>query len=533
MEWIVFQEIGYGTARMDALKLRRMESMRSIFRDTAWFAATIIAVSGGCKVGNPLDRTVKVTQQPALDEMNVPSPKMRLAGGVLPIDGESTNRKAASRPVAERSPHDASLPEESSAKPAVARKSPTSPSMTASKSAHPTSQQAAAATADVPAEYAELLDAFRDSPPEVQQQAMRQLLAVAGHSPAATDSPRGITAALKSSVRNLPALPDDAEEPTSMPMRLGSDLARPARDSGVVQAGGSAKQAVANEDVMLASGESIAATHPQPRGQMHAAPRQSEILSVGDSDELPIKLPEHDLESATDAQLYVELATRLERAAAGESEADRYRRQIIARHLMMFAGNPDGAVAALDGMSASEQEFLRHYLLGIWSMVDTGGHPVAARRWSAALPEMRLATQQLSASAESLDVRSLAFCKEIQSFGQVTKFDSNRFDAGQKVILYCEIDSFVAKSTAAGFETQLQGSYEIFDAKGQKVAGQVLPADKQMSANYLRDYFIAYQMSLPTGLEPGDYRLELTMECLNGQKYGQASIPLAINRSVK
>jgi hypothetical protein len=146
------------------------------------------------------------------------------------------------------------------------------------------------------------------------------------------------------------------------------------------------------------------------------------------------------------------------------------------------------------------------------------------------LPELRLATQHLSLIAESLEVRSLAFCREIQSYGQTTPFESSRFEPGQKVILYCEIDNFTALKTQDGYETHLQGSYEVFDSKGQKVAGQVLPADKQLCANHLRDYFIAYQMGLPTGLEPGSYRLELTMECLQGQKYGQASIPFEIAR---
>jgi hypothetical protein len=44
----------------------------------------------------------------------------------------------------------------------------------------------------------------------------------------------------------------------------------------------------------------------------------------------------------------------------------------------------------------------------------------------------------------------------------------------------------------------------------------------------LRDYFIAYQMHLPAQLTPGKYRLELTMECAKGKKYGQGSLPLEI-----
>jgi hypothetical protein len=56
----------------------------------------------------------------------------------------------------------------------------------------------------------------------------------------------------------------------------------------------------------------------------------------------------------------------------------------------------------------------------------------------------------------------------------------------------------------------------------------LLPADQQVSANYLRDYFIAYQMHLPEQLRKGKYRLQLTMEDVNGKKYGQSSIPVEI-----
>jgi hypothetical protein len=35
-------------------------------------------------------------------------------------------------------------------------------------------------------------------------------------------------------------------------------------------------------------------------------------------------------------------------------------------------------------------------------------------------------------------------------------------------------------------------------------------------------------MNLPAELQPGNYRLELTMECVKGKKFGQANIPLTI-----
>ncbi len=509
--------------------------MRTIIHDSAWIAAAIVAMTAGCKFGNPMDRSVKVTQQPTVDNLDAPSPRTRLAAGLVNRETHSPSENPVSRMETNLSPHESTDKNRSNATTSVARKAPnqsiasqTKPNRSTGESSiaksKPSSPSVPASTDNLPDEYAELLDAFRDSPPEVQQQALRQLIAVSGRGAARTDSPEGIAAALRSSVKNLPSLPETMPSTNTVPTRLASQKNRESTDSEVLTA--SAAESLDDEvepsQVKQASGAARSDQLSQP------APSQQQLSKAKNDENDSVLAPVDAIRAASEKDLYAELTRRLESGIAGESDADRYRRQIISRHLMLFAGNPDDAVSAIDGMSSSEQEFLRHYLLGVWAMVDESGHPVAARRWTAAVPEMRLATQQLSASAELLDVRSVAFCKEIQSFGQVTKFDSSRFEAGQKVILYCEVDNFVAEKTADGYETNLQGSYEVFDNNDRKVAGQVLPADKQVCGNHLRDYFIAYQMSLPSGLEPGDYRLELSMECLKGQKYGQASIPLQI-----
>jgi hypothetical protein len=539
--------------------------MRTTVHDWAWIAATVLAVSVGCKVGNPLDRTVRVTQQPSTDDLDSPSPRTRLAssaikrGFEMPVNADDVESDA--------SPHEgvAQASAKSTSATAVARKAPaTTPksnqpisktavatSKPATSNTKPTIKNSAGEEVELPAEYVELLDAFRDSPPEVQQQALRQLLAVSGQSLKRTQSPEGIAAALQSSVDDLPTLPEDFPDAESLPIRLATSPLPNAQASKQTVATAVAQAPVPAAEEANAENTAVAEESPAEVAQAGGAgstplardwavkpasatsdvkpvapPAPVEPVPAGNADTAK------SLASSTDEELYGELVQRLQQASPGESDADRHRRHIIARHLMMFSGNPDAAVAPVEGMTDREQEFLRHYLLGMWSMVDTSGHPVAARRWSAALPEIRQATQQLSSAAEALDVRSLAFCREIQSYGQTTKFDSNRFEPGQKVILYCEIDNFVAAKTQAGFETHLQGSYEVFDSKGNKVAGQVLPADQQVCANYLRDYFIAYQMSLPSGLEPGTYRMQLTMECMKGEKYGQASIPFEIGKAV-
>jgi len=517
---------------MDALEPRSEGLMRSRAHSIVWIAIAVLIAAVGCKVGNPMNRTVKVTQEPSLDPLDAPSPRTRLASSSADRNYDTADWSQESA----TSLHEADVAQNLALKTAVARKTPPAEAPTASKSKRiPNDSMVQKASAEsfvdapskkLPREHAELLEAFRDSPPEVQQQALRQLIAVSGQNAVKSKSPESIAAALRSSMTQLPILPEDVPESTELPHRLASGDASDSTEPGIATASLETDENSETGKVQLANGANDSAAKKTTLDSMKEVP-----FDPLKPEHQQNSLTENSIATASEKDLYAELAKRLKEPTAGESDADRYRRQIIGRNLMLFSGDPDAAVAAFDGMTETEQEFLRHYLLGVWSMVDTSGHPVAARRWSAALPEMRMATQKLSGASETLDIKSLAFCSEIQSFGQVTKFDTNRFNVGQKVILYCEIDNFLAQSTPEGFETHLRGSYEVFDSKGQKVAGQVLPADKQVCDNYLRDYFIAYQMNLPSGLEPGEYRLELTIECLQGQKYGQSSLALQIAKS--
>lgn len=229
--------------------------------------------------------------------------------------------------------------------------------------------------------------------------------------------------------------------------------------------------------------------------------------------------------------LYDALAQQLSKAPAGEEPAERTARLIRLRHLLVLSGDPDAAVEKISGLSDSEQEYLRHQLLGLWTIIDPNGHPSSpSRRFTSAVPQIREAAKFAAAATDALEVRALAFCTDIQSYGQFKRFEGNRFDAGQKVILYCEIDNFTAKRVDTGFETHLQGSYDIYDSENRKVLSQLLPGDQQVSNNYLRDYFIAYQMLIPQELPAGTYKLRLTMEDRNGKKYGNSDIPFEIAR---
>ena len=226
-------------------------------------------------------------------------------------------------------------------------------------------------------------------------------------------------------------------------------------------------------------------------------------------------------------QLFEALHTKLSNEAGATTE-DSLRQTVILRTLFVLDDRLDEAVEPIDGLEPSEQQYLHNQLTTLATLIDPKGPPTRSRRYAAAIPFLRESLSHLGAATGKLDVHPPLFCTEVESFGSVTRFEQDRFAPGQQVILYCEVDQFVAKHGTDGFHTHLQGSYEVFDKNGVKVAEQSLPEDKQTCSHYRRDYFIAYRLYLPSHLDPGSYQLQLTMEDHLGKLYGQADTKFEI-----
>lgn len=471
----------------------------------------LMALALGCRTGIPTDRDVQISQHLGGHETPDHPPRTRLASTGATAANNRNGASAAEETAAQGSFHRLS----DNALEAPVAEQTLAPEKTAV--AKPAAEEA---TAEVDVDA--LVAAIRGGDPELQQQAIAQLLAAVGEQAKRTEQPGDISEQLAGSLATLPIL-QEAEDAPSMPTRL---TAKPAETDKPAETGSGA---ISLADGAADAGSRVAPASSQSTGDRAVA--ASAILTdpIPATDILPLAPPPQELiGSLGDDALFAELITRLQQPAAGESDGERFRREVILRHLQVLSGNVETAMQSLVELPATEQAFLHDQLTALASLTDPGGHPVTSRRFAAALPPLRSAVQHLARATEQLDVQSLAFCTEILSFGQVKPFPEHRFQAGQKVILYCEVDNFVAEKSEEGYETELQGSYEIFDAQGTKVAGQVLPADRQVSNRHLRDYFIAYQMHLPSQLQPGEYRLELSMECVKGRKYGQGTLPLVI-----
>ncbi len=264
--------------------------------------------------------------------------------------------------------------------------------------------------------------------------------------------------------------------------------------------------------VAAAAAPNGAAAAPQLTAEQRAA--EIERLRGGLIDALEAEVRERRLTKPTDDEL------------------PRWEQELRLAYLQ--AGRLDDAVAAIEALDPPQRDAYRNLMfgLGVWLSPDEARR--VPLRSAKVLRSLREATADLSASSK-LELKNLAFCERVEHFGGYSEFPRNEFAPRQQVILYVEVENFAAEQrSAAGYETELQGRYTVYDGRGQIVAERELPLDKGICRNYRRDYFLAYPIYLPEAIAPGRYRLELSIEDrkasgkYEGRKFGEGTIEFAI-----
>jgi hypothetical protein len=271
----------------------------------------------------------------------------------------------------------------------------------------------------------------------------------------------------------------------------------------------------------------LTASPTLPRGDIARANGTTEPAAPANDRQHRVERARMELIDALEAEI------RQRRSdSTSDEELPRLEEQL--RLAYLAAGRLDDAVTAVESLEPPQREAYKHLMfgLGMWLSPDEARRPPL--RGAKVLHSLRDATGELAA-ASKLEVRNLMFCERVEYFGWYTEFPRKEFQPKQQVILYAEIENFAAEHKGpAGYETELQGSYEILDSSGQVVASRQLQLDKEICRNYRRDYFLAYRIYLPDGIAPGRYRLELTVEDLKargkyqGRKLGEGMIEFTI-----
>ncbi len=286
-------------------------------------------------------------------------------------------------------------------------------------------------------------------------------------------------------------------------------------------------------------------TEPRPHSATDSSPSEPPIRDArghnSDVKTVALSIPTNDAVSGTATAVVKPEIRRgewrehlsqtletLERELARYTPSDREgeRMATSARLLHLIANHRDQAVATMDKLSEDEREYWKHQLHALLVALDADDKHAGSRRAALALRELREAENHL-ANMSTLDVRNLAFCEEVKSFGNYTPVKSISFKPGQRVFLYVEIDNFSVHLDGDKYETKLQTEYNIVDASGGRISTKLEPVNEECR-NRRHDYYITYTIDVPKDLRPGDYTLQLTIEDEVGQKSSEASIDFRV-----
>jgi hypothetical protein len=179
----------------------------------------------------------------------------------------------------------------------------------------------------------------------------------------------------------------------------------------------------------------------------------------------------------------------------------------------------DGTLISL---SPDEKESWEHQLEAMETMTHGGGEEATGEATDATLDSLRKAMARLESIAE-LQVTNGAICSEIKGFGKYRPFSENTFQAGQPILVYCEIANYESKEQEVDSEKLVQskfkGSYKIENVDGKLVQTGDYPIIEDNAPKRRSDFYLYFKIELKQ-LEAGNYRLRLEIEDLIGQKKG-------------
>ncbi len=197
------------------------------------------------------------------------------------------------------------------------------------------------------------------------------------------------------------------------------------------------------------------------------------------------------------------------------------------RALLVAAGREEEAYRPIPGASPAQQDYWSKQLFAMATYLNNAATVDDKQRAAAALVHLEEARSALGQLA-TLQIRNQSFVKSVDGFGAYEPLKHAEFQPGDSVTVYAEVDNFGSASTPAGYETSLGTSYQVLDATGRRVEGGQFPDVTDLCHSRRRDFHLQYGVGLPTGIYPGEYRLELTITDHRTGKIGQAVLPLEI-----
>jgi hypothetical protein len=197
------------------------------------------------------------------------------------------------------------------------------------------------------------------------------------------------------------------------------------------------------------------------------------------------------------------------------------------RLLYLCLDQRDAALQAPGASSPESEEFWSSLVYGLWLLLDPKLLSDQQARQAEALRHFDESVAALRRICSPV-LRNLTFVTEIQSYGVYTPFESCKFQAGQRVLLYVEVENLRSETTPQGYHTASRARIEIFDSNGNKVAEHEFAPTEEHCRNRRRDFFMGFEFELPTHLKPGRYTLELILTDSHSGLVGRSAVGFTI-----
>ncbi len=228
-------------------------------------------------------------------------------------------------------------------------------------------------------------------------------------------------------------------------------------------------------------------------------------------------------------QKHVENGLRLFKRQVEETQETSQRETDLAKLMLLYLilGERD---AALKEAKKAEtlQGFWLQELYGLSLLLDATLIADREARFAEALRHLEDALSDLREECP-LVVRNLSFVTDIQSYGVYTPFETEKFSPGQRVLLYAEVENLRSEATARGYHTACKTRVEIFDREGTRVVLEEFPVTEEYCRNRRRDFFLGFELELPTYLRPGRHTLELTVTDLHSGRMGRSAVEFEVS----
>lgn len=157
---------------------------------------------------------------------------------------------------------------------------------------------------------------------------------------------------------------------------------------------------------------------------------------------------------------------------------------------------------------------------------EPAGEPPAPPAATAPVEPSVAAPEPPVEAAAPLAVRNACFASRVQAWGVVERFATDRFNAGQEVIVYFELDGLTAGESAAGFTTCIDTSLRLVSADGRELHAWKFEPVAETCVARRRDYFARYVVRLPPAA--GECRVEIAVTDTLAGKTATATVPCVV-----